>query len=1189
MKISYRLKMLSFLITTILIRNSLTYGNIEEEIYKNGGNGIIFIESKNNFVNNDFISGKKEIDFPINQQGNSNLGIIDFGNGIMDKVFSEYGAINRLNNFTNNGTISGAVKIASVIAVSENSNLGIVDFGNGIINGSGSIYGTAKSLNDFTNNGIINGKTQISSPINLLKNSILNIFDFGNGIINGSGSFYGIANILNNFTNNGTISGAVKIASVIDLSKNSSLYSAYLGNGIIDMSETANSLNNFTNNGTISGVVEITSKIAVSENSILNIFNFGNGITNVSNFGNKLNDFINNGTISGTIKITSVIDLSENSSLYSDSFGNGIVISFGNKEGNGIILNNSINNGVIGGNVEISSLVNLSENLTLSFFYFGNGITLLNSKDENGQNLNNFINNGVVSGNVDINLSSDQNINLYIFGNGIVSVLNSKDGTVQSLDNFVNNGIISGYFSKNILNDDSSGNGIFANKHGIMNNMGVIKGSNYAIFLGKDNTVENPAITNYGMLAGKNILGVYDNQPYKNYTNYGVEIKLDENNSIESISNGIGGNVVIDSTNKTIYNGTKNGDISNGIEIVVGNDSYILASKFSDSSSLSDLIINGAGVTTGALVIDKSTNLSNSIINGYETAVYVQGENRFTGIDVIFNGGGVKNDIAVIKGDDSGNIVDILGNSIINGSIDLGGGDDTLNLGSKLTKASSTINVFNNISGVENLNFNGNVFISEEAQIIGADEINIESGDLTLGINLAKVQDGKLVGHGLYGNTGMIKSTGGNLVLGVNGIFEDLTISMGNTKIDSSVSIDLKTNSLVLDSKFQEKDGDIKVSVIENLPIHGDTNGSSYNGLNAIYKSIVSAKRIGTLSNTTLLGDKTIEEASESLVSILNQIYKNNPYAYTLKSSRDSLKLFEDNISYLTIKPKAKEWIVQGKGVSTGIKGDDILLHGENYKTKTNTNGGLGTFEYGLSDKTSVGIILGGNNQNINLEGSSKVDGNAFYLGTFMKTNTNNFKLMSGLGYQYTSANGDRIVSNKYDYFKTDDRYNINSFNLFVEGKYILQLEQGYRLEPKIRLSYYHIDQDSIDEGYNSKNLSIKVDNQKVDTFDVELGGDLIKEMLTGYGKLNSIFSFGVIRTLGDREKDLNGVILGAENNGSRFKINGAELPDISGKVAYNLELEQYSGMIYNIGGSLEFAQKGNRNYSLQVGIGYKF
>ncbi len=1188
MKISYRLKMLSFIITTILIRNSLTYGNIEEEIYKNGGNGIIFTEPKNNFVNNDPISGKKNIDFPINQQGNSSLFIVYFGNGIIDRVGSEYGTVNRLNNFTNNGTISGESQITSTIGISRDLNLVIGSIGNGIMNGSGSIYGTVNTLNDFTNNGAVIGKGQITSKIAVSENSILSIVYFGNGIMNIPTSIYGTANSLNHFTNNGTIGGDVEITSEIDIleSPNSNIY--YLGNGLIDTSETENSLNNFTNNGTISGNTQISYTINLLENSSLGIINFGNGIANMSNFGNKLNNFTNNGTISGDVKITPVIHISEKSSLGIGNFGNGVVIILSHEGGKGITLNNSTNNGVISGNVEIPSSVNLSKLSTLHFDNFGNGITVSNSKDENGQNLNNFINNGVVSGKVDINLSSDQNMSLYNFGNGIVSALNSKDGTGQSLNNFVNNGVISGYSSKDILDNISLGNGIFANQHGVMNNMGIIKGSNYAMFLEKNNTVENPAITNYGMLAGKNILGFYDNQPYKNYTNYGVEIKLDENNNIESITNGIGGNVVIDNTNKTIYNGTKNGDISNGTETVVGNDSYILASKISDSSSLSDLIINGAGGTTGALVVDKTINLSNSIINGYETAVYVQGENKFTGTDVIFNGGGVKNDIAVIKGDDSNNTVDILGNSIINGGIDLGGGEDTLNLGSKLVRTPSTINIFNNISGAENLNFNGDVFISEQAQITGAKEINIESGNLTLGIDLNKVKDGKLVGHALYGNDGKIISNGGNLILGVNGLFEDLTVSMGDTKIDSNVNMDIKTNSLVLDSKVQEN-GDIKVFLMENLPIYGDTNGSSYNGLNAIYKSIVSAKRIGILSNTTLLGDKTIEEASESLVSILNQIYKNNPYAYTLKSSRDSLKLFEDNISYLTIKPKAKEWIVQGKGVYTGVKSDDMLSHGESYKTKTNTTGGLATFEYGLSDKTSAGVVLGGNDQNINLEGSSKVDSNSFYLGTFMKTDTNNFKFMSGLGYQYTSADGDRAVSNKYDYFKSSDRYNINSFNLFAEGKYILHLEQGYRFEPKIRLSYYHVDQDSIDEGYDSKNLSIKVEDQKADTFDVELGADLIKEMLTGYGKLNSIFSFGVIRTLGDREKDLNGVILGAEKDGSRFKINGAEVPEISGKVAYNLELEQHSGMIYNIGGSLEFAQEGNRNYSLQVGIGYKF
>ena len=124
-------------------------------------------------------------------------------------------------------------------------------------------------------------------------------------------------------------------------------------------------------------------------------------------------------------------------------------------------------------------------------------------------------------------------------------------------------------------------------------------------------------------------------------------------------------------------------------------------------------------------------------------------------------------------------------------------------------------------------------------------------------------------------------------------------------------------------------------------------------------------------------------------------MYANNPYTYTVKSSRDSLKLFEDNISYLTIKPKKDEMIVQGKAIYTGVKSDNGAYgknyYGfdtghRNYKTTTNTVGGLATFEYGLSDKTSVGFVLGGNNQDINFKGSSKIKGNSLYLGAFTKT-----------------------------------------------------------------------------------------------------------------------------------------------------------------------------------------------------------
>lgn len=77
-----------------------------------------------------------------------------------------------------------------------------------------------------------------------------------------------------------------------------------------------------------------------------------------------------------------------------------------------------------------------------------------------------------------------------------------------------------------------------------------------------------------------------------------------------------------------------------------------------------------------------------------------------------------------------------------------------------------------------------------------------------------------------------------------------------------------------------------------------------YNKLDQGYKSIVSAGEIGKLANTTLLDDKTYNESLGGLLIVLDQLYANNPYSYTLKSTRDNLKLFEENMSYLTIKTR---------------------------------------------------------------------------------------------------------------------------------------------------------------------------------------------------------------------------------------------------------------------------------------------
>ena len=419
----------------------------------------------------------------------------------------------------------------------------------------------------------------------------------------------------------------------------------------------------------------------------------------------------------------------------------------------------------------------------------------------------------------------------------------------------------------------------------------------------------------------------------------------------------------------------------------------------------------------------------------------------------------------------------------LNGSINGGIGDrDVLNLGEvSVFKTPSDLNIFHEINGFENINTNGNVALFETSKVTGADKINIESGNLLLRVDPSLTSGGKIIGHALYENQGVLSSSGGTLVVGLNGLSDGATISMGGTIITPDTNDSwwkdtdhIKTNSSVLDGKLSADGNDIYITVLEALP-EPPVNMDSllYEKLNKVYQSIVTTGEIGNLANTTLLEDKTEEESLGGLLTILDQIYANNPYAYSLKSSRDSLKLFEDNMSYLTIKPKKDEMIVQGKAIYTGVKNDSSTsgknYYGfdtghRNYKTTTNTVGGLATFEYGLSDETSVGFVFGGNNQDVNFKGASKIKGNSLYLGTFAKTDINKFRLMSGVGYQYTSADADRRVSNRYDSFSTGDKYDINSLNAFVEAKYVYSTEQDWTMEPKVRLSYYYIDQDKVNE-----------------------------------------------------------------------------------------------------------------------------
>lgn len=1069
-------------------------------------------------------------------------------------------------------------------------------------------YGEENIKNEIiVNNGVKITQEEINIDN---KGTIFSIGEEGVGISKRSSSY---SPIIESIKNSGIVSGT------------STGNSKYSGNGILVelynyTGETK--LGTTVNSGIISGV------------STGNSNESGNGIYVGASLANPLTstigDIKNDGIISGV------------STGNSSDSGNGIISRFGSSN-----IGDIYNNGIISGISAQSSV------------FSGRGIYSKAFSNSNSvAKIGNILNYGVIFGNRNAIEADAQNgsdyigkiINKGLIVGGLGDNNNSASAgyaiLADNLDDIQNDGIISG---------ENVGIAGVRNINKILNN-GIIKGKRLI-----STSVSNIPLTNNGILAGENL---YINAPY--ILSSGIIIRYNSNGNITDIVNGTGGEITLEDGNKKVVINSQRYD-ENGYETSNDSDakdSYVSA----NGTNYENNIINGAGINKGALVVQAGTSISESIVNGYNTAVYLEDNAQLTATNTIFNGGGLKNDIAIIKGSIGDNVASILGTSIINGAIDLGDGNDTLsiantvqingeldggsgndilNLGeASITKATQNLNILHDITGFENINTNGNITLFETTKVTGANNINLENGDLILRIDPTITSNGKVAGHALYGNNGMLTSNGGNLVIGLNGLGEGAIISMGGTTITPDTNDNwwkdtdhIKTNSLVLDGKLSADGKDINITVLESIPLAPSIpippidpqppinppvdppakpeppinppvdspvnpqppitiDSLLYEKLNKIYQSIVSAEEIGKLANTTLLEDKTYTESLGGLLTILDQMYANNPYTYTVKSSRDSLKLFEDSISYLTIKPKKDEMIVQGKAIYTGVKSDSGAYgknyYGfdtghRNYKTTTNTIGGLATFEYGLSDKTSVGFVLGGNNQDINFKGSSKIKGNSLYLGAFTKTDINNFKFMGGVGYQYTSADADRKVSNRYDSFSTGDKYDINSLNAFMEAKYVYSAEQNWTVEPKVRLSYYYIEQDKVNEGYIPGQISMRTDKINSNTADVEVGVDFIKSSYLNNGKLKNILSLGVINTIGDKSKELNGYILGKEKDGKKFDIQGTELPKTSGKVSLNIEYEKTNGLIYTAGVSLEFAKDYNRNINATVGIGYKF
>ncbi|MDH6456600.1 hypothetical protein M2102_000213 [Fusobacterium sp. PH5-7] len=853
------------------------------------------------------------------------------------------------------------------------------------------------------------------------------------------------------------------------------------------------------------------------------------------------------------------------------------------------------------------------------------------------EDMNNITNSGLINAIVD---ESGDSYGIMTFAsvNDITNrgVINSRGASNASY------GISIGAATKSIENSGV----IYGDKHAIYNSYSIDNTYNYGLLVSStDETVSSVTLTKNLGLIFKDDSGTYkaEDDDFKIFgtttTDAEVTVGYDEKDSpIKEKYTII--NAKAKNDDKNNIGGTESLTLKKGTLSYLDSDgSEQNESIFSDKK----YILNGIEDTLK--ISGRKNELNNSVVNAYKTAVVMDQEMSMLTLDnTVVNGGVADGSTTIsitengstltIKGDsvintrDKGvaitvdgndNAVTLEGNAIVNGKME-SNGNNILNL---YGKADGSMNMFYDISGFTDISIDNNVTFFEDMKVTGTDNVTVEkSGVLSLRLKkdgdlspaaIASSTSISTATHAFSGTDGMTiegisPEETGTLNFITNGIGKKVLVNMKNIELNN---IKVKTNSIIdkVDLDTYKDEGYIYLGAGSDLDGIVNPKVNKYNSLNKIYKSIYNStdeKNLDGLRDIlgmTFLGknydyNSSSEDQLKILLSYLNDIYIGTPYSYSSELSRRSVGMFRDIITENEFKPNLNKWMIMG-GLTHADGGTKDTYYGQNYHgidvgtsdtdADMKLTGAYMLAKYGYSENTSLGLTLGGNKSEAELD-MAKVKGNSGYLGAFAENYRGNLTLKAGAGVQYSEYDADRrTLGNAYS-----DKYSDMTYDIYLNGRYSHQVGNNLFLEPYATLSYTYVDQDGANEG--SKVLAIETDSKSFDYTVGKVGVDLKKVIPHEKGK--STLSAGVSYTKildGADEEYITGRFKGSTTD---FDILVAHKNEhsIGLNAKYALELE--SGIIFDVKGTYSVERdshngsaknKTKGEWIVGAGVGYKF
>ena len=1018
----------------------------------------------------------------------------------------------------------------------------------------------------------------------------------------------------NTYTNNMTLSSSAANG-VNSLSENMS-YGLRLSGNLTGV--------NFINNGSITGIMSTAS----GTSNGYGIYNTGTmgDITNrgvISGYGDYSGTSTGNGYGSGIYNLYTIGDITNTGIINGYGTGTG--------DGHGYGIFTSITNGM--GNITNTGVISGSGSSR------GYGIC-------NSVAVENVTNIGVISGSsngIYDSYTMENIINEGIISSNGYGIYNDSSATIG---NITNTGVI--YGKDNVIKNSGGGTIDTAYNYGILVNgddgKGVVDGLTIV-----DETPEENKIVNKGLIF-KAVGGTYKAEE-KDYEKFGAIYK-DKDIVIDYQKDGAGKpdlkrpitkkytiiNAKAEGTEDDIT-GTKSLELENGI-LTYGDFQTI------NISPEKRYILNG--ITNTLKISGENNELNDSVINAYKTAV-VMGSNDSTLIlnNTVVNGGILGNDPTIsITGNK--NILTIQGNSVINGTMESTGKNNTLNFNGN---GENGINILHNISGFSNMNIGENTNVTLFEKTIGADgketalevsgvkEIDIKAGGvLNLRIDSQKLNGGRYEGHALFnkntsliingdisqlpdGKTEIKETEGEKYKVGVfnlitNGLGINSIIAMDGITLNENLFV--KTNSIldkatiIKSPSGNEQVGDIKIEDNEDIFVINKEiprDEQKYIKLNEIYKGVHSSARenFNALKDILTLnaagGDYTSvtdKEQLATLLSYLNNIYTRTPYSFSSELSRKSAGMFRDIVTENQFRPDMNKWLIMG-GLTHRDGGTKDTYYGKNYHgfdtgtadvdTDMKLTGAYALGKYGYSENVSLGVTVGGNKSEAKLP-MSKVKGNSGYVGAFAENYRGNLTLKAGAGIQYSEYDANRATLGGHSY---SDKYSDMTYDIYLNGRYSNPMGDNFFLEPYGTLSYTYVDQEGADEG--SKVLAIETDSKSFDYTAAKVGVDLKKVIPHEKGKSTLSAGVSYTRLLNGADKDnITGRFKGKDASDFDILVAHKNENSIGLNAKYTLELE--SGILFDVKGSYSLERDShnesgkNRNkgeWIVGAGIGYKF